>query len=168
MSERVKKFGEAVAKAIITRYRRRNDRLDSKGREYMDSTPMAPPVGYKREPTIAERIRDMVRGEHLRNAALAAGAETFEEADDFDIPDDDTYDPSTPYEEVFEPELAAAGPSVPAPAAGGEGGGGDPTAPPPAPDPSHNDVGGISKPAASPPQTGSPTPSRGPQAPPSK
>jgi hypothetical protein len=69
---------------------------------------MAPPVGYKKEPTIAERIRTMVRGEAIRQAAEAAGAETFEEADDFEI-SDETYDPTTPYEEVFDPGREGSG-----------------------------------------------------------
>lgn len=75
--------------------------LDPLGRELPNPTPLQPPVGFKREPTIAERVREMVRSERLRQEALSAGAETFEEADDFDVGDD--YDPTSPYEEVFEP-----------------------------------------------------------------
>lgn len=68
-----------------------------------DPTPIAPPLGYIKQPSITERIRDMVRSEHLRAAAEAAGAETFEEANDFDVGDD--YDPNSPYEEVYEPPV---------------------------------------------------------------
>lgn len=71
------------------------------GAEILDSTPMAPPVGYKKQPSMVEYIRDMVRSERLRQEAEAAGAETWEEADDFDVGED--YDPSSPYEGDFEP-----------------------------------------------------------------
>lgn len=77
--------------------------LDAWGREMPDPTPVAPPVGYNRQPSLAEQIRAMVRSEQVRQAAEAAGLETFEEADDFDVGDD--YDPASPYEEVFEPPV---------------------------------------------------------------
>lgn len=69
--------------------------------ELMDPTPMAPPIGYKKSPSITEQIRSMIRGERLRQEAEAEGYESFEEADDFEIGDD--FDPTSPYEEVFEP-----------------------------------------------------------------
>lgn len=75
--------------------------LDKYGREVLDSTPMQPPVGYQRTKSLAEQIRDMVRSEALRQAAEAAGFESFEESDDFDVGDD--YEPSSPYEEHFDP-----------------------------------------------------------------
>lgn len=77
--------------------------LDSHGREQPDPTPMAPPIGYNRQPSLAERIRAMVVSEKLKQEAIEAGFETFEESDDFDVGDD--YDPTSPYEEVFEPPL---------------------------------------------------------------
>lgn len=76
--------------------------LDEKGREVVSSVPMAPPVGYKKEPSVTDRLRAMVRSELLRREVEAQGGETFDEADDFDIPDDPV-DPSTPYEENFDP-----------------------------------------------------------------
>jgi len=75
--------------------------LTKDGRERPSDVPLAPPLGYVKQPTIHERIRDMVRSEHLRREAEAAGAETFEEADDFDVGDD--FDPSSPYEGDFDP-----------------------------------------------------------------
>lgn len=75
--------------------------LTEDGREKPDPTPMAPPIGYKRQPSLAEQIRAMVRSEALAAAARNAGAETFEEADDFDVGDD--FDPSSPYEDQFDP-----------------------------------------------------------------
>lgn len=68
--------------------------------EVPNPTPVAPPVGYKRQPSLTEQIRAMVRSEALRQAAEAEGVETFEEADDFEV---DDYDPTSPYEEVFDP-----------------------------------------------------------------
>lgn len=78
-------------------------RYDDAGRYYPDPTPIAPPVGYKRSPTIAEQIRTMVRSEALRQHADREGMDTFEEADDLDIGDD--YDPRSPWEEQFEGEF---------------------------------------------------------------
>lgn len=74
------------------------------GAEMPDPTPMAPPIGYVKQPTMVEHMRQMIRSEHLRLAAEAAGAETFEEADDFDVPDD--LEPLSAYEfeRFFEPE----------------------------------------------------------------
>lgn len=75
------------------------------GREYLDPTPIAPPIGYTRTKSLAEQIRDMVRSENLRQLAEAAGHESFEEADDFDMPDGN--DPTSPYEEDFDPPSPA-------------------------------------------------------------
>lgn len=49
---------------------------------------------------LGERVQEMIRSERMALAAVQAGYETFAESDDFDV-DDDTYDPATPYEEVF-------------------------------------------------------------------
>lgn len=73
------------------------------GSEKLDPTPIAPPIGYQRQVPLHLQIREMVRSEALRQAAEAAGAETFEEADDFEV--DDDYDPTTPYENDFDPAL---------------------------------------------------------------
>lgn len=87
--------------------------LKADGTPALDPVPLAPPIGYKKQPSMVEIVRDMVRSEKLRVAALESGSETFEEADDFDIPDDDMM-PSSPYEVVFEPPVPAG--AVPAPA----------------------------------------------------
>lgn len=82
---------------------KRYDRLSQKGREVVDSTPMAPPVGYKKSPSIQEQLRAMVVRElAAREALKEQGFETFEEADDFEIADDPV-DPGTPYEMDFDP-----------------------------------------------------------------
>lgn len=80
----------------------RQDRFhDSHGREIPDPMPLAPPIGYKRQPTLAEQIKSMVRSEQLAREAASQGYETFDEADDFDV--EDGFDPQSPYEENFDP-----------------------------------------------------------------
>jgi len=74
--------------------------LDAYGREKPNPFPLEPPIGYKKQPTIAELMRQAIR--QASEEAKSAGAETEEEANDFDI--DDEYDPSTPYEHDFEPD----------------------------------------------------------------
>lgn len=71
-------------------------RHDLFGREFPDPTPMSPPVGYVKQDSLAEQIRRVVRSEKLAMEAEAAGYETFDEADDFDIEDDPL--PMSPYE----------------------------------------------------------------------
>lgn len=80
--------------------------IDDAGREILDPTPMAPPVGYKRSIPLRDQIRDMVRSERLAAEAAAAGAESFDEANDFDV--DDDFDPRSPWEEFFDPQQADA------------------------------------------------------------
>lgn len=108
--------------------------LDEHGREVLDPTPVAPPVGYKRSPSMVDHIRNMVKSEMLRQAAESADMESFEDADDFEVDDDP--DPYAPYEAEFEPPAplveppeAAGGPAA-APAADER-----PVAPAPAPSP---------------------------------
>lgn len=112
--------------------KRRND--PKKSREYLDPTPMAPPIGFTRPRHIVDDVREMVRMELSRQAA-AAGYESFDEAEDFDI--DDEYDPSSPWEQLFEPtpvaelrerhKIATATPVAPPPAPANPA----PSAPPP-------------------------------------
>lgn len=75
--------------------------FDGSRREIVSAIPVAPPVGYVEQPSLVERIRSMVRSEHLRYAATEAGYETFEDAEDFEVGDD--FEPHTPYEAVFDP-----------------------------------------------------------------
>lgn len=69
------------------------------GAEVPDPVPMAPPVGYVKQPSMFEHMREMIRRE-LSQAAAESGVESFEDADDFEVGDD--YDPRSPYEEEFE------------------------------------------------------------------
>lgn len=75
--------------------------LSERGREIPDPTPVSPPIGYKKHVSQADRLREMIRSAKLAQAAEEQGFETFEEAEDFNIPDD-PIDPNTPYEELFD------------------------------------------------------------------
>lgn len=75
--------------------------LNEDGSENPDPTPIAPPVGYVKRPSLVDQIRAMVREHALAQAIAGQDAETFEEADDFDVADD--YDPTSPWEGEFEP-----------------------------------------------------------------
>jgi len=79
---------------------RQKEYLTADGREKPDATPMAPPLGYKKQPTLHEQIRSMIVSERLRQEAMSLDAETLEEADDFEIGD---FDPTSPYEYNFDP-----------------------------------------------------------------
>lgn len=78
-------------------------RLDAHGHEIPDPRPMTIPAGFKRPETLAETVKRLVRSEQWAKAMEEAGEETFEEADDFEVGDD--YDPSSPYEQFFDPVL---------------------------------------------------------------
>lgn len=63
--------------------------------EFLDSTPMAPPIGYQKQPSMIDHVRSMVHHELWRRRQDEE-FETLEESEDFG-PDGD-YDPSSPYE----------------------------------------------------------------------
>lgn len=86
--------------------------LDELGRELLDATPIAPPVGYVRQPSLTEQIRNMVRAEALRRAAEEQDFETWEEANDFDV---DDAEPRSIYEgdlEISDAEVLARYPHL--------------------------------------------------------
>jgi len=97
----MERFKDRLKRAFIREPRVSEVRHDEYGRSTNSGIPMAPPVGYVQQPSMIEIVRQQIRSEHLRLQALQAGMETFEEADDFDVEDD--FDPSTPYEETFDP-----------------------------------------------------------------
>nr|QJB19852.1 MAG: hypothetical protein [Microvirus sp.] len=82
-------------------YKSNLGRLDERGREVVDGRPMEPPVGYNPQPSLMEKIRKMVHDAQIQRDLEKAGAETFDEANDFDIGDD--YDPTSPWEQYYEP-----------------------------------------------------------------
>lgn len=71
-------------------------------REIPDPTPMEIPAGFKHPESLAEMVQRLVRRQ-VSDAAEANGFESFEESEDFEI--DDMFDPTSPYEEVFDPVL---------------------------------------------------------------
>lgn len=82
----------------------RDDRLNAEGHETLDPRPVEIPAGFKRPDTLAEQVQRLVRNE-FSEMASAQGFETFEEADDFDVEDDDEIDVNTPFEVEFDPVL---------------------------------------------------------------
>lgn len=76
---------------------------DQAGREIPDPNPMQPPLGYQRQDPLAVRIREMIIGHRLAEEARKAGAETFQEADDFEVGDDWEAEKHSPYETNFDP-----------------------------------------------------------------
>lgn len=75
---------------------------NEKGEEILDQTPVELPLNFKRPQTLQERIADITRLELMSLDAAKRGEESFEEADDFDVPDDVPL-PGTPWEEDFDP-----------------------------------------------------------------
>lgn len=82
-------------------YKSNMGRLDERGRELLDGRPMEPPVGYNPQPSLMEKIRKMVHDAQIQRDLAKAGVETFDEANDFDVGDD--YDPTSPWEQFYEP-----------------------------------------------------------------
>lgn len=65
---------------------------NAEGQELLDPTPVAPPIGFVREPPLHERIRAMVQAEHAR-LREAQDVESFDESEDFRIPGEESDDP---------------------------------------------------------------------------
>lgn len=97
---------DAIAKVAVECHQReisvQQKYLDALGREVPNSTPMQPPIGYKRAPTIQEQMRAMIR--QVSEEAHMAGAETEEEANDFDM--DEEWEPTSKWEHPFDPDPA--------------------------------------------------------------
>jgi len=74
--------------------------LDEYGHEKPNPTPMQPAVGFKKQPSIGDMMRQAIRQASLE--ARQMGAETEEEANDFDVGED--LEPSSPWENEFEPD----------------------------------------------------------------
>lgn len=78
--------------------------FDKHGRELPDNTPLALPAGFTPPETLAEQIQRLVRT-NVSQSAEKHDQETFEEADDFDIEDDEDFDASSPFEQHFDPVI---------------------------------------------------------------
>lgn len=78
--------------------------LNADGTPMLDPVPLAPPIGYKKAPSMVEIVRDMVRSEKLALEAAARGFESLEESEDFDVDDEPPLLRSR-YENDGDPEL---------------------------------------------------------------
>jgi len=76
--------------------------LDANGYEIPDNTPVSLPTRLRMPKSRTEQIRAMIRQEFSR-AAADQGHETFEEADDLELPDGEEW--VSPYENDFEPPI---------------------------------------------------------------
>lgn len=71
------------------------------GREVLDPTPVALPLGYEHPESLEDTVMRLLRSEQLAREARNQGVETFEEFMDFGDESDD--DPHTPHEEFWDP-----------------------------------------------------------------
>lgn len=120
-----------------------------RGEEILDSRPIEVPLNFQRPLTLQEEIRRMIAVE-ASHAADVAGLESFQEADDFEIDDEEE-----PFQSAYEiTEMIPDGPSREDidPTTSG-------TAGQESPDPSRNDGQNPSPRESS---NGSPEPARGP------
>lgn len=77
-------------------------RHNENGEELLDPTPMQPPIGYKKTPSLFEQVLQANRVAQLEQ--LRGLSETEDEADDFEIADD--FVPNSEYENDHVPSLA--------------------------------------------------------------
>lgn len=98
------KTKQLIEERPVHKHQNRTDqgKLTPDGREILDGTPIAPPLGFIKQPSLHELMRAMVL-EHHRLREAGQDVETFEEADDFDVDDDDEPSRSSPYEANFDP-----------------------------------------------------------------
>lgn len=75
------------------------------GRQVPDPTPIAPPIGYKKQPSMVEIVREMVRSERLKQEAEQAGMETFEESEDFEVGDEPFEELKSGFENDYDPPI---------------------------------------------------------------
>lgn len=97
-----RKFWDAVKSIVSAHPKGRPFSVDANGRDVAfipDPTPVAPPIGYNPEPSMFERMREMIRRE-MSAAAASQGFESFEESDDFNVEEDEA--PFSPYELILE------------------------------------------------------------------
>lgn len=74
---------------------------NDKNEEIPDARPVALHVKFERPIPLGERMQALIRSELLARDAEAQGLETFDEADDFVVGEDEL--PGTPYEDDFDP-----------------------------------------------------------------
>lgn len=92
--------------------------LTKNGQEVPDPKPFAMPLGFKKPESTEDIVRRMI-AQNLSQQVANNETETFEEADDFDVEDDEFIDPVSPYEEqlnvppIAEPELGPKPQDIP-------------------------------------------------------
>ena len=89
-----------MAKVVQSEFPGGRSILKSDGSELPDPRPVELPVGFERPESIQDMIRRLVRDPALREELEGKDVESFDDADDFDIPDDF---PQSPHEENFDP-----------------------------------------------------------------
>lgn len=80
-------------------------KYDEFGREIPDQTPVELPLHFKRPKPLAQLVQDLVRTE-LSKQASAQGQESFDEANDFYVEDEDF--PVSPHEMLDDEDFAIA------------------------------------------------------------
>lgn len=75
-------------------------KLTPDGSELPDSRPVEVPIGFERPESIQDLIRRLVRDPAIREDLTSSDAESFDEADDFEIDDGM---PVSPHEDNFDP-----------------------------------------------------------------
>lgn len=97
------KVGTAPAGIILNRKvippgeKLSSHRHTEEGYEILDPTPVALPIGYVKQPSLREQIAHAVRTQKLLDDSDVL-EETEDDADDFDIMDDDGTLPPSPHE----------------------------------------------------------------------
>ena len=86
------------------RKRKSKENLNGQGQELLDPNPLFVPGPGDAPLSIQDQIKRALRSEKLSEAFDQKGLETFEEADDFDIEDEEDWRPFAPWEESFETE----------------------------------------------------------------
>lgn len=104
MADRTKAAAEAVAGNGTDEYRTttRDERFKGGRLEFLNPTPLQPPIGHKPIPSLFDTIREQIKLHRL--AEFDMEPESEDEADDFDIADD-PIDPHSPWENDHIPTL---------------------------------------------------------------
>lgn len=86
--------------------------LNLDGSPQLDPTPIAPPIGYVKAPSMMQMMHDMLTNHKLQQQLEARGAETLEDFEDFDVEDEPSQLRSpheVPLEDPTLSQLLAAG-----------------------------------------------------------
>lgn len=90
---------KAVVRSVLSK-------LDSTGAEIPDPKPMELPLGFIKPVPLEMMIAQMVKNSDLQRALKSDGVDTFDEAEDFDIPGDNIADElsGSPHEDHLDPD----------------------------------------------------------------